>query len=124
MNHLPLDSRATISQQVPYFDNMTRIEDDVTSVEKTESNMSPRDLTVIVAATSKMGIGRGGTLPWTGLKKEMAYFARVTKRANPGVCPQPFELLEIVSMLMVYRMRTWLSWGVRHGIASPRASDH
>lgn len=44
------------------------------------------ELTLIVAATSKMGIGLRGTLPWTGLKKEMAYFARVTKRAsNSGV---------------------------------------
>jgi dihydrofolate reductase len=46
---------------------------------------TPRELTLIVAATNKMGIGLGGTLPWTGLKKEMAYFARVTKRASPGV---------------------------------------
>jgi len=50
-----------------------------------DPNMTPRDLTLIVAATNKMGIGRSGTLPWTGLKKEMAYFARVTKRANRGV---------------------------------------
>lgn len=28
-----------------------------------------------------MGIGKDGDLPWRGLKKEMAYFARVTKRA-------------------------------------------
>ncbi|TVY92210.1 Dihydrofolate reductase [Lachnellula willkommii] len=43
------------------------------------------ELTLIVAATSKMGIGLRSTLPWTGLKKEMAYFARVTKRApTPG----------------------------------------
>jgi dihydrofolate reductase len=49
--------------------------------------MSPRDLTLIVAATSKMGIGKAGGLPWKGLKKEMAYFARVTKRASPGVRP-------------------------------------
>ena len=40
------------------------------------------ELTLIVAATSKMGIGLNGTLPWTGLKKEMAYFARVTKRVS------------------------------------------
>ncbi|TDZ36388.1 Dihydrofolate reductase [Colletotrichum spinosum] len=38
------------------------------------------ELTLIVAATRNMGIGANGTLPWTGLKKEMAYFARVTKR--------------------------------------------
>lgn len=59
----------------------------MTGLENTvaDSNMPPLELTVIVAATSKMGIGRAGTLPWTGLKKEMAYFARVTKRANLGV---------------------------------------
>lgn len=38
------------------------------------------ELTLVVAATRTMGIGRAGTLPWTGLKKEMAYFTRVTKR--------------------------------------------
>lgn len=46
------------------------------------SNMLPVELTLIVAATRNMGIGRAGTLPWTGLKKEMAYFARVTKRID------------------------------------------
>ncbi|KAK4123938.1 hypothetical protein N657DRAFT_548457, partial [Parathielavia appendiculata] len=34
------------------------------------------ELTLIVAATQQMGIGRNGGLPWTGLKREMAYFAR------------------------------------------------
>lgn len=43
--------------------------------------MLPVELTLVVAATRNMGIGRRGTLPWTGLKKEMAYFARVTKRS-------------------------------------------
>ena len=52
---------------------------------ESESTMAARELTLIVAATNKMGIGRANTLPWTGLKKEMAYFARVTKRASPGV---------------------------------------
>lgn len=37
-------------------------------------------LTLIVATTAKNGIGKGGGLPWPMLKKEMAYFARVTKR--------------------------------------------
>lgn len=37
-------------------------------------------LTIIVAATPKNGIGKNGALPWPMLKKEMAYFARVTKR--------------------------------------------
>ncbi|KAI1821357.1 dihydrofolate reductase [Xylaria intraflava] len=44
--------------------------------------MPPPELTLIVAATRNMGIGRNGTLPWTGLKKEMAYFTRVTKRVQ------------------------------------------
>lgn len=57
--------------------------------------MPPRDLTLIVAATSKMGIGRNGTLPWTGLKKEMAYFARVTKRVpETGVRVSPFRKMD------------------------------
>ncbi|PMD54436.1 uncharacterized protein K444DRAFT_699233 [Hyaloscypha bicolor E] len=29
-------------------------------------------------------MGRGSTLPRTGLRKEMPYFARVTKHASPG----------------------------------------
>lgn len=46
------------------------------------TNMSPTKtpLTLIVAATPKNGIGKNGALPWPMLKKEMAYFARVTKR--------------------------------------------
>jgi dihydrofolate reductase len=59
--------------------------------------MLPRELTLIVAATNKMGIGKAGTLPWTGLKKEMAYFARVTKRADAGVSsPLSISVLFIV----------------------------
>ena len=37
-------------------------------------------LTIIVAATAQNGIGKNGTLPWPMIKKEMAYFARITKR--------------------------------------------
>ncbi|GME40804.1 hypothetical protein GTA08_BOTSDO00586 [Neofusicoccum parvum] len=37
-------------------------------------------LTLIVAATPSLGIGANGALPWPPLKKEMGYFARVTKR--------------------------------------------
>ncbi|KKA28125.1 hypothetical protein TD95_000990 [Thielaviopsis punctulata] len=48
--------------------------------------MAVPELTLIVAATKSMGIGAKGTLPWTGLKKEMAYFARVTKRV-PSTAP-------------------------------------
>ncbi|KAH0565598.1 hypothetical protein GP486_001013 [Trichoglossum hirsutum] len=41
-------------------------------------------LTIIVAATRSMGIGLQGSLPWQGLKNEMAYFARVTS-TSPGL---------------------------------------
>lgn len=40
-------------------------------------------ITIIVAVTPKNGIGLNGSLPWPMLKKEMAYFARVTKRVPP-----------------------------------------
>ncbi|KAI0603044.1 dihydrofolate reductase-like domain-containing protein [Biscogniauxia sp. FL1348] len=53
------------------------------SISSTSSQMLPLELTLVVAATRNMGIGRGGTLPWTGLRKEMAYFARVTRRLPP-----------------------------------------
>lgn len=42
----------------------------------------PQSLTLILAATPSLGIGKGGTLPWPQLKKEMGYFARVTKRVS------------------------------------------
>ncbi|KAI8942217.1 hypothetical protein NX059_000300 [Plenodomus lindquistii] len=43
----------------------------------------PLTLTLILAATPSLGIGKNGALPWPMLKKEMAYFARVTKRVSP-----------------------------------------
>lgn len=43
-----------------------------------------KELNIIVAATQSMGIGLNNTLPWTGLRREMAYFARVTKRLEPN----------------------------------------
>ncbi|KAK4624062.1 Dihydrofolate reductase [Fulvia fulva] len=45
-----------------------------------EMSLSQLPLTLIVAATAKNGIGKSGGLPWPMLKKDMAYFARVTKR--------------------------------------------
>ncbi|TKA29832.1 hypothetical protein B0A50_03196 [Salinomyces thailandicus] len=45
-----------------------------------EMSLKQLPLTLIVAATPTNGIGRNGGLPWPMLKKEMAYFARVTKR--------------------------------------------
>jgi dihydrofolate reductase len=59
--------------------------------------MIPLELTLIVAATRDMGIGKAGTLPWTGLRREMAYFARVTKRVPSDV-----------------RMRCWVSLLGKH----------
>jgi hypothetical protein len=55
------------------------------TVPDSETAMLPLELTLVLAATRDMGIGLRGTLPWTGLKKEMAYFARVTKRLPPSV---------------------------------------
>lgn len=56
----------------------------------TSETMVPKELTIIVAATARnMGIGRAGELPWTGLRKEMAYFARVTKRVPLAATPNP-----------------------------------
>jgi dihydrofolate reductase len=46
--------------------------------------MPPPTLTLILAATPSLGIGKSGTLPWPLLKKEMGYFARVTKRVFPS----------------------------------------
>lgn len=54
----------------------------------TSATMRPTptpSLTLIVAATHRsFGIGRASTLPWPPLKSEMAYFARVTRRAPPN----------------------------------------
>jgi len=47
--------------------------------------MASKDLTLIVAATRNMGIGFHGSMPWSGLRKEMQYFARVTTRVPPTV---------------------------------------
>ncbi|KAF1935344.1 hypothetical protein EJ02DRAFT_296922, partial [Clathrospora elynae] len=41
-------------------------------------------LTLILAATPSLGIGKAGALPWPQLKKEMGFFARVTKRTSPS----------------------------------------
>lgn len=50
------------------------------------------EITLILAATRDMGIGRAGTLPWTGLRREMAYFAKVTKAKGGNVCSLYFYL--------------------------------
>ncbi|KAI1648447.1 dihydrofolate reductase-like domain-containing protein [Daldinia loculata] len=69
--------------------------------------MLPPELTLIVAATRTMGIGRSGTLPWTGLKKEMAYFARVTKRIPPPPSsPSPSSGSPALNAVIMGR-KTW-----------------
>jgi dihydrofolate reductase len=49
----------------------------------TSTTMPPKSLTLILAATPSLGIGKSGGLPWPQLRKEMGYFARVTKRTSP-----------------------------------------
>ncbi|ORY10743.1 dihydrofolate reductase-like domain-containing protein [Clohesyomyces aquaticus] len=51
---------------------------------KTASPLSSLPLTLILAATPSLGIGKAGQLPWPALKQEMGYFARVTKRLPPN----------------------------------------
>lgn len=61
-----------------------------TTTSTTSTTMTPPSppLTLIVAATSRtMGIGLNGHLPWPQLKKEMAYFARITKHPPPPSSP-------------------------------------
>ena len=60
-------------------------------------------LTLIVAATSHLGIGRSGGLPWR-LKAEMAYFAQTTKR----VYPPPSEGSQASNVVIMGR-KTWAS---------------
>lgn len=47
---------------------------------ESSSEMKSKSLTLIVATTKQLGIGKNGTLPWPTIKGEMAFFARVTKR--------------------------------------------
>jgi len=69
-------------------------------------------LTLIVATTAKNGIGKNGTLPWPMLKKEMAYFARVTKRV-PEASSTPNTSSEAATQtpqnVVVMGRKTWES---------------
>ncbi|RPB18495.1 hypothetical protein L211DRAFT_796684 [Terfezia boudieri ATCC MYA-4762] len=60
-------------------------------------------LTLIVAATTQLGIGLTGGLPWR-LKAEMAYFARSTKRVHP-----PSSEDSQVSNAVIMGRKTWAS---------------
>ena len=54
------------------------------SSQTSDDTMSPKSLTLVLAATPSLGIGRAGGLPWPQLRKEMGYFARVTSRVPPS----------------------------------------
>ncbi|KAF2477613.1 uncharacterized protein BDR25DRAFT_364484 [Lindgomyces ingoldianus] len=64
-------------------------------------------LTLILAATPNLGIGKAGQLPWPSLKQEMGYFARVTKRvpAVPSSQSQPQPRKRINAVIM--GRKTW-----------------
>lgn len=66
-----------------------------------QTTMLPLELTLVLAATRDMGIGLRGTLPWTGLKKEMAYFARITKRLPPSVSSGCFTDADFTRLMRV-----------------------
>ncbi|KAL6150215.1 hypothetical protein ACJQWK_00421 [Exserohilum turcicum] len=72
------------------------------------SAMPPRPptLTLILAATPSLGIGNAGTLPWPLLKKEMGFFARVTRRTTPSA-PVDDACRKINAVLM--GRKTWES---------------
>lgn len=71
-----------------------------------EMAVLPFELNLVLAATRDMGIGLRGTLPWTGLKKEMAYFARVTKRLPPSVSLIPKKPPDfLLWMLLILTVR-------------------
>lgn len=69
-------------------------------------------LTLILATTPSFGLGFRGTLPWPPLKTEMAFFARVTKKAPPlsiytKTLPPPVARTTINAVLM--GRKTWSS---------------
>jgi dihydrofolate reductase len=65
----------------------------------------PSTLTLILAATPSLGIGKDGVLPWPQLKKEMGFFARVTKRTSPSA---PTEGCRKINAVLMGR-KTWES---------------
>jgi len=63
-------------------------------------------LTLIVAATARNGIGKAGGLPWPMLKKEMAYFARVTKRIPKAAQADGANARPVQNVVIMGR-KTW-----------------
>jgi dihydrofolate reductase len=73
---------------------------------ESEVNMpKSHSLTLILAATPSLGIGQAGTLPWPQLKKEMGYFARVTKRVSTSLQASAEGKRRMNAVLM--GRRTW-----------------
>ena len=99
----------------PIMSHGTGLTESIFRSQDADPKMKSPDLTIIVAATNKMGIGRNGMLPWTGLKKEMAYFARVTKRSGSMVCPQKSSKSSFTNSLTRLRMQSL--WAARPGRA-------
>lgn len=81
-----------------------------TTVADMSATKSPLKLTLILAATPSLGIGLNGTLPWPQLRKEMGYFARVTKHVPSKHLPQGIasnnEGRKIMNAVVMGR-RTW-----------------
>jgi dihydrofolate reductase len=65
------------------------------------------NLTLILAATPSLGIGKNGTLPWPQLRKEMGYFARVTKRTPPATSSTEGEDGSRKMNAVVMGRKTW-----------------
>lgn len=63
-------------------------------------------LTLILAATPSLGIGKAGGLPWPQLRKEMGYFARVTKRVAGGSSSSGVGQARRVNAVLMGR-KTW-----------------
>lgn len=98
--YIPPRASAIISSFVRNHLRRLNMEEETLS---SQAVMHPSELTIIVAATNRsMGIGLRGTLPWA-LKKDMAYFARVTKRT-----PQP-PLSAVDQNSVIMGRKTWES---------------
>ncbi|CAI6334394.1 unnamed protein product [Periconia digitata] len=63
-------------------------------------------LTLILAATPSLGIGKNGTLPWPQLRKEMGYFARVTKYVPPSAGTGGSKPIKTINAVVMGR-KTW-----------------
>ncbi|OCK74278.1 hypothetical protein K432DRAFT_386900 [Lepidopterella palustris CBS 459.81] len=72
------------------------------------ASKSSLPLTLILAATPSLGIGWKGGLPWKGIKADMAFFARVTRRVSEEGGPVGTVVGETKNAVIMGR-RTWES---------------